>query len=380
MKFVGIDLHKSSITACVIDGQRKMIARRKLYCNEPDKIVPFFREHAPFQAVVEATASYEWLFELLEPVADKLVLAHPGKLRVIAESVKKTDKLDSRVLAEFLAMGFVPTAYRPTPRQREHRALVRQRVRVQQRRASVKCRLRQLLAAYNADRKDLFTAEGMAYLKAFKLSAADALVRKQVVAEYDLLTAQRAEIDKELARFAKAASAKEAEARAVLKTIPGVGTITVDVVLAELGDIDRFSSQKKVCAYAGLQPIVRESAGKSPELRISKQGSPILRRALVEAAWQMVRRTAKWRAIFENLAKRRRKKRAIVAIARRLLAMMLAMMRQGKPYDFLRAGEAPKSVEPKIADKSMSAKRRRRTKDELLVAMQPADSNALEDW
>lgn len=383
MKFVGIDLHKKSIAVCVVDGQRKVLGRRKLYCSEPEKIVAAFQEFAPFQAVVEATASYEWLFDLLEPIADKLVLAHPGKLRVIAESVKKTDKLDALVLAEFLAMGITPTAYRPTQRQREHRTLVRQRVRVQQKRSRVMCRLRQLLAAYNADRADLFTGEGMAFLKAYALSAADRFVRAQLVAEYELLTAQRTELDKELTRFAKAGSLKEAEARAVLETIPGVGPVTINVVLAELGDIDRFGSQKKACAYAGLQPIVRESAGKSRELRISKQGSPILRRALVEAAWQMVRYSRKWSAIFQNLAKRRGKKRAIIAVARRLLGMMVAMIQQGKPYDHLRAGEAPpaaKAAKRKTDDKAVSSKRgRRRAKGEL-VAMQPANAESLEDW
>ena len=127
MKYVGIDLHKKSIAICVVDRKRKVRARQRLSYHAPEKIVEAFRALGKFEAVVEATAGYEWLFALLEPLASKLVLAHPGKMRVIAESVKKTDKLDAQVLAEFLALGMIPRAYRPTPRERQHRRLVSQR-------------------------------------------------------------------------------------------------------------------------------------------------------------------------------------------------------------------------------------------------------------
>src|SRR4029077_6396009 len=125
MVYVGIDLHKKTIALCVVNQERQVVARKTLSCCEPDKIVQYFRALGEFQAVVEATASYEWLWQLLEPLADRLVLAHPKKLRVIAESVRKSDKLDAQVLAEFLARDMIPTAYRPSPRQRQHRRLVR---------------------------------------------------------------------------------------------------------------------------------------------------------------------------------------------------------------------------------------------------------------
>ena len=83
MNFIGIDLHKQTISVCVKNQERKVLKRQSLNCAEPGKIVAFFREWGEFQAVVEATASYEWLWQLLEPLAQRLVLAHPKKLRVI---------------------------------------------------------------------------------------------------------------------------------------------------------------------------------------------------------------------------------------------------------------------------------------------------------
>jgi transposase len=82
----------------------------------------------------------------VEPLAEKVVLANPRKLRVIAESTKKTDRLDAQVLAEFLAGDMVPEAYIPTPRQRQHRALVRHRQYIRSRMTAVRCKLRRILS------------------------------------------------------------------------------------------------------------------------------------------------------------------------------------------------------------------------------------------
>ena len=88
MNSIGVGLHKRTITACVINEQVYAIAQKTLYCDEPDRIVEFFRQFRPFKVVVEATASYLWFVELVEPLAEKVVLANPKKLRVIAESTK----------------------------------------------------------------------------------------------------------------------------------------------------------------------------------------------------------------------------------------------------------------------------------------------------
>ena len=138
MNFIDVDLHKKSITVCVMDEKRKVLARKTLACTQTDEIVEFFRQFRPFKVVVEATASYVWFVELVEPLAEQVVLANPKKLRVIAESTKKTDRLDAQVLTEFLVLDMIPESYQPTPRQRQHRALVRHRQYLQGRITSVR--------------------------------------------------------------------------------------------------------------------------------------------------------------------------------------------------------------------------------------------------
>jgi transposase len=332
MNFVGIDLHKKTITVEALNQGRQLVRRRTLCCCDTEGIRRFFEALRPFQAVVEATASYEWLWELLEPLAERLVLAHPQKLRVIAESKNKSDRLDAHVLAEFLVLDMVPTAFRPTPRQREHRRLVRHREYLTRRSTSVRNKVRRILSDYNADRPNLFTAEGLAYLRALAVSAAARFILDQLLAEWEQHVAQLQAVDQQLKQFAKGAPAAEREARAVLASIPGVGPVTTDVVVSELGDVRRFRSAKRVVAYAGLAPGRRESAGHCQELGITKQGSRLLRWALVEASWRLVRCSRRWGSIFDGLAKRRGRKKAIVAIARRLLTVMAALLRSGQAY------------------------------------------------
>jgi transposase len=351
MNFIGVDLHKKIITVCVMNENRAVLARKTLYCIQPDQIVEFFRQFRPFKVVVEATASYLWLVELLDPLAEKVVLANPNKLRVIAESTKKTDRLDAQILAEFLARDMIPEAYMPTPRQRQHRILVRHRQTLKGSQTSVRCRIHHMLADHNADRKDLFSAQcDKAYLKGVPLSDAERFVLRQLWSEFQAYQAQLLALAKKIKAFAAKAPQREAEARKILKTAPGVGTVTAEVILSELGDVSRFRNAKAVCAYAGLAPVVKQSGGKrSKDLAISKQGSGLLRWALVESAWRLVKNNLKWSAIFARLRQRRGSKRAIVAVARKFLCVLFAMLKTSTPYRILpTAAKAPETSRKRV--------------------------------
>ena len=137
------------------------------------------------------------------------------------------------------------------------------------------------------------------------LSDAERFVIRQLWSEFEDSQAQLLALAKKIKAFAAKASKREAEARTILKTVPGVGTVTAEVILSELGDASRFRNAKAVCAYAGLAPVVKQSGGKrSKDLAISKQGSGLLRWALVESAWRLVNTSPKWMAVFSRLRKR----------------------------------------------------------------------------
>jgi transposase len=347
MNSIGVDLHKKSITLCVMNESLKVLARKTIFCDQTDQIIEFFRQFRPFKVVVEATANYLWFVELVEPLAEEVVLANPKKLRVIAESTKKTDRLDAQILAEFLVRDQIPRAYMPTPRQRQHRRLVRYRQYLRQRMTSVRCKIRHILSDYNADRKDLFSTRcGPAYFKKIPLSDSDRFVLKQLWSEWEDHQSRLVAVTKKIKAFIAKAPHREKEARAILMTAPGVGLVTAEVILSEVGDVNRFRNAKKICAYAGLVPAVRQTGGKkSKDLSITKQGSGLLRWALVESAWRLVKTSPKWSALFSRLRQRSGSKRAIVAVARKLFCVLYAMLKTSTPYKIAATDvKAPKTL------------------------------------
>lgn len=337
MNFIGVDLHKQSITFCVVNQNRNVLERKRILCADTAGIVTFLEKWKDSEMVVEATASYEWFIKLAEPLSTRVVLAHPQRMRVIAESTRKSDKQDAQILAEFLSLGIIPAAYRPTPRERDHRRLVRHRDAIQRRITSIKNRLRRILSDYNADRRDLFSRQGRQFLAEFCLSAADRFAVDQLSQELTFKQDQLKQANHQLEEFAKKSPLRQQQQRELLRSIPGVGFVTSEVVLAELANVERFDSQKQVVAYAGLAPGQRESDGKSKQLHIEKTGSRHLRWILVESAWQLVRYSPLWKNVYEQHKKRIGAKKAIIAIARRLLTVMVAVLKSGKPYSSVHA-------------------------------------------
>lgn len=336
MKFIGADLHKKTITFCVLsEGKNRkleMVTTRRLHCALPGLIEEFLHEQGQAELVVEATIGFDWFAALAEKVCRRVVIAHPGKLRIIAESTRKSDKVDARILAEFLAKDMIPEAWRPTPRVRQHRSLIRYRHRLVRRRTSVKNTIRGILTRYNADRSDLFTRKGWAAALKTDLHAAEKWILEQHKADLDGIRKQLSAIEVKLDAFEEEASVAEREARAVLATMPSVGPVTIDVVLAELGDWRRFKNADAVAAFAGLDPGVRCSDETRHNLRLTRAGSPLLRYTMIQLAHRLKRTTARWRSIYTKLEKRIGAKKATCAIARRLLITMYAMLRDGRAY------------------------------------------------
>ena len=337
MRFIGADLHKKSITFCVVetDGhQIRVVQRLRLMCCEIDRIEKFICSHIPCELTVEATIGYEWFATLAAQFAQRVVLAHAGKLRIIAESTRKTDKIDAYVLAEFLARDMLPEAWRPTARVRQHRALVRRRCKVQNRITSVKNTLRGILTRYNRDVANLFSVLGLEQADEIKhvLLDEDRWVLDDLLDELREQTERLRRVEKRLLVFADSAPVREREARAILASMPGVGVVTVDTILAELGDWTRFRNADAVVSYAGLDPGVRESDGRRNDLKITKAGSPLLRWIMIQLAHRMKRTMIRWRRLFEQISRRAGKKKATVAVARRLLLVIFAMLRDGRAY------------------------------------------------
>lgn len=333
MKSIGIDLHKRIIVACVMNDKREIVSEKKFRNDQREEMKSYFKSFQPFQAAFEATAAYDWFYELLTPLAKRVAIAHPKRLRIIAESKKKSDKVDAQVLAQFLALDILPESHCPSPFMKGYRELVRFRCQMQSRITSIKNRIRNILSRSNQDRKDLFSREGRAWLTHVKLKETARFQIDRLLEELALFETHKKETEEKIRAYTKKAPARVTEALALVRTIPGVGEITADVVVSELGDVNRFPSQKDVCSYAGLAPGRRQTAEREINLPITKEGSRLLRWILVEAAWNAVRYSQKWERMYTTLCERTRNpNKAIVAVARKLLCVIYALLRDGRPY------------------------------------------------
>ncbi|MDA1250557.1 MAG: transposase [Planctomycetota bacterium] len=209
------------------------------------------------------------------------------------------------------------------------------------RRRPIKNTARGVLTRYNQDRANLFSVAGREHVEGLGdiLLQEDAWVLDDLFDELKEQTARLKKVEKRLEEFAQSAPLREREARAVLDTMPGVGLVTIETILAELGDWTRFKNGAAVVSYAGLDPGVRDSDGRRKGLKITKAGSPLLRWVMIQLAHRM-KRTSRWGRVFEQISRRAGKKKATVAMARRLLTVIFAMLRDGREYQ-MAADEGP---------------------------------------
>ena len=209
------------------------------------------------------------------------------------------------------------------------------------RRRPIKNTARGVLTRYNQDRANLFSVAGREHVEGLGdiLLQEDAWVLDDLFDELKEQTARLKKVEKRLEEFAQSAPLREREARAVLDTMPGVGLVTIETILAELGDWTRFKNGAAVVSYAGLDPGVRDSDGRRKDLKITKAGSPLLRWVMIQLAHRM-KRTSRWSRVFAQISRRAGKKKATVAMARRLLTVIFAMLRDGREYQ-MAADEGP---------------------------------------
>jgi transposase len=213
-----------------------------------------------------------------------------------------------------LRADLLPEAWLAPAKVRQLRALLRHRVSLVRLGTQLRNRIHAVAADHGYDRSASYrTGPGRGWLAELDLPATSREIITDCLAVIDSLTVLTDRIDGELHQHAKA----DPRVRA-LRTLPGVGEFTALVMVAEIGDITRFPSARKLASWAGLTPTVRGSDLKVRHGHISKQGSAWLRWAMNQAA-QTAKRSPQFAASYQAIAKRRGKKIATIAIARKLL-------------------------------------------------------------
>jgi transposase len=321
---IGIDLHREFIVMAAVRDNGEVMEPVKIACRETESILDVIRTLAPFRAVVEASGTYRWLYDLLSPHGT-ILLAHPLRLRAMIQRRSKTDKLDSQLLANLLRINQIPLAYVPPEPYQRLRDLVRCRATLCRDRARAKIKLRDLLARQNllSPYKTPFGPRGLAWFRAQDFGLVGNMLRDELLARLEHYDRHIDFFDAQLARCQPDFPQTKA-----IADIHGIGLYSALLIVAELGEVERFRTAKQVGAYSGLTSRVHQSGGHCYQGSITRQGSPWLRWILVEAAMKTIREDAALKNFYTRVRKRSSSKIARVAAARKLAEICWKRLRR----------------------------------------------------
>jgi transposase len=281
---IGVDYHKSYSHLVVQDGTGRTLRSGRVK-NDRHSLAAFLdRYRGNSHAVVEATRNWMVIYDWLDAICDEVVLAHPLKVKAIADAKIKTDKIDAAVLAHLLRADLVPEAWAPSEEAREPRLALRERMFYVRLRTMVKNRVVTVFDRYPEQtarlRKlaDLFGRSGCEQLAALTVSPIDRIQIDRGIAFVSDINVRIKQSEATI----RAMTRQNANVQ-LLKTIPGIGEFFARLIDAEIDDVGRFRSAKKLAAYAGLVPSTYSSGGKTYHGKIIKQGNKWLGWAFVEA-------------------------------------------------------------------------------------------------
>jgi transposase len=324
MHNAGIDLHRQTLVVATEDEHGVRTRPRTFSCARVDQVREYFESLVPFHAVIEASSSYRWLYDLLSPMGE-VILAHPRRLRAIVEGRAKTDKIDAALLARLLRADLILRSYVPPHNYAALRAITRARSRLVRRRVEACNEMHAMLGRLNlhVPFKTPFGKRWKQYVSAAEFAEVDSLVRDEIFRRIGHYDSELRLIDTALADIAKVFPEVSA-----LVDIRGIGVYTALLIVAEIGEPWRFRDGRQVGAYAGLTARVNQSGGHCYHGRITRQGSPWLRWALVQVAIKVVRDDRELNNFYERIRKRSSAKIARVAVARKLAGICwLRLMR-----------------------------------------------------
>ncbi len=332
MLSIGLDAHERTSSLCILgasDGSVKELTLK----GHPRRVLKWLRGlNEPFQICFEASTNYGWLYDELKAVAVKVLVAHPGRLRLIFRSRRKNDRIDAFRLAKLLYLGELPLVHVPSMGIRAWRGLIEHRQGCVRERTRIKNGIRALLRTHGiktSHRLRLWTRRGRAWLAELDLPTAIAVLRR------DQFLDDLAHHDRKTHRLEKALEtiADGHPSMTLLQTIPGIGMRTAEAFLAYVDDPQRFRGGS-IGAYLGMVPRQDASGGVNRLGRITRDGPSTVRQMLAEATWQAVRRSRTVRQRFDRICQDQpdRRKKALIATAHYLARVMIGMLNTGEAW------------------------------------------------
>ena len=330
--FVGIDVHKKTYALTAIcEGS---VIKQDTIQASPDGLVAYLKKYFPeaeIESAYEAGFSGFYLhrFLLMNGIKNKVV--HAAGIEISSRDRVKTDKRDSLKIALQLSVGRLQSIFVPEIEREEYRAISRLRETLIRHQIRIAGQLKGFLLFHNLLSFDHNTRVSKKWLLELLKKDFSCDV-KYCIETYANMWLEFREKIKALEERLQIQAKEDEKLETIYRSAPGVGITIARILANELGDMSQFSNEKKLFSYTGLTPCEYSSGDHIRLGHISRQGKPILRKVLVQASWIAVRDDQHLRMIFENIAKKSGKKRAIVAIARRLIGHLRACFIKNELY------------------------------------------------
>jgi transposase len=326
---IGLDVHLEFCEVAVCEDGRVRSAGRVASTPEALGVLAASLTRTD-RVALEVTGSAWEIARILERHVAKVIVVSPADTG-IRQARAKTDRLDARTLAKLLAAGELDAVWTPDEHTRVLRRRLARREQLVRSRSRSKNEVHAVLMRRLKGRppmSDLFGKGGREWLRSLELPVEEAETVEASMRHIEFLDAEIVEVERQIAKQ----TLLSPDARHLL-TVPGVNVICAATFLAAIGDIRRFGSSRQLVGYLGLDPRVRQS-GSSPAThgRISKQGSPQARWALVEAALSVVRQPGPLHAFYDRVRARRGHQIALVAVARKLACLFWCLLTRGENY------------------------------------------------
>ena len=331
MYYIGLDLHKKTISYCIKDISGKVFGEGTIEATRQSLDEWMKQLPGAWMAAMEATIFTGWVYDHLRPHAEAVKVAHPLQLRAIAAAKKKNDRVDAATIADCLRCNFLPECYMAPVEIRDRRRtlryrnlLVRQAVQLKNKTAGL---LMETGVTYN--KKRLHQGGYFTEFLATNEEISESL-RPLLQLNRGMLVGLK-KIEHGLLRSLER-DPQLVERVSRLLTIPGVGPVTALSWVLEVGEVKRFSSVKEVISYCGLCTDEKSSAGVAKRGPLSKQRNKHLQTVLVEAAKLAPRWSPELALVYEKALQKGDRNRATLAVARKLAAYLLAVDRGERAF------------------------------------------------
>lgn len=337
--YIGFDVHKKTIQYCTKRADGGIVKEGKIPATRSGLSEWAAAQRHPWKGAMEATMFTAWIYDALQPHAVELKVAHPAMLKAIVASKHASDRLDARKIADLVRMNWIPHVWMAPPEIRSLRMLMRYRNLVVRQSTQTKNRIASTLMEHGVE----YTKKKLHQKKYFhdlvgQLDEVPEAVRSllrtsrsglEMFGATQRMLLNRLKTDPALAKRVR-----------LLETIPGVGEVTALTWALEVGDPHRFRSVGRALSYCGLVAPLQESAGKQYRQPLSKKRNAQLQSVLIEAAHIAARFHAGLGALHAKVKSRRHDGAATIAVARKLVAYLLAVDKSGQPFE-LRIPQAP---------------------------------------